>query len=53
MTDVPSRLNVGNEAPVNLPRQDTSHISPDIRAALAAHSPEVRDRVLRVADSKR
>jgi hypothetical protein len=53
MSGVPERLNVGNEAPVRAPTPDGSHISPEIRTALAAHSPEIRAGVLRVADPKK
>jgi hypothetical protein len=51
-TDNSARINAGNEEAVRAPTPNKSHISPEIRAALAAHSPEIRAGVLRVANTK-
>jgi hypothetical protein len=53
MNNAPDRLNVGNEEAFRAPTPDKSRISPEIRSALAEHSPEIRAGVLRVADAKK
>jgi hypothetical protein len=51
--NAPDRLNTGPaEEAVRAPTPNPSRISPEIRSALAAHSPEIRAGVLRVADAK-
>jgi hypothetical protein len=53
MSNAPDRLNVGNEEAFRAPTPSPSRISPEIRSALAAQSPEIRQGVLRVADAKK